>query len=849
MFWQFNHQSSAQMETVLAKEDLTLSEILNQENILQELKSPNTKLIEFITRSDILDELISLIIEEPSKELDEQERYKMSNIACEVLTTDLPRLNESLSDLSLLTKLYSFLEQDPPLNPLLASFFSRTLSLLICRKSDQNWYSYQFTCLSVLDFLKSKGDSLTLLLKHLGTSAIMDLTLKLITQVEGEGMQRNLVDWLASEKLIENLIDLFHPSVESDRHNNAAQLLCDTIKKFGESDSTIKETSNPESILNTIQSVETIQKLLRTMLESEPICESTVIGGISVLLALLEPPSVDNGRRHPYSNDDSNANAADVNKVPSPAVSSIILTIIPFLPKLHDLLINPPKKPPLRLTCGVIDPPLGNTRLTVIMLISALISTNTPEVNEKLDELNTIQVILDLFLRYMWNNFLHSQVEKSFVSIMNCANVDSNEKNPLLSSLFVKCRLLQRIMEAWEENKNEQSNGGKRKGYMGHLINISNAIVTGESGKLGQFLKDHVDEEIIQKWKEFVVESLTPVNEVQLCFLGGSHPSHTPPKDECEFSDPFNAEDVLEKNDWLKASKELTDAFPLSKIDGEDDLSIPRDEERRMLFEQMCSNRKLSAGMDDLNAKDNWESQDNNLDITLEEEEIEDWEDYPMSSDEDDEKPGKKKIGNMWSGTITDSNDPWSKVESENGNNSDGWANFDRAFSEQCSTLNNSVDIEIETPPTTTGGEEPVTQVKPLEESSASVDKSEDPVSEVHNDVQAVPQIQSSEEKSHQEVKNEDAKHPVEDQNSTVGDIPIELDAESDNNANIKSLTSEEPNEELYFRICTTKNKANERSDEVPKIVENTQITNPSDNSSAVTREEIAKTAAPPDPV
>lgn len=53
---------------------------------------------------------------------------------------------------------------------------------------DQNLYSYQFTCLKVLEFLKLKEDSISLLLKHLGTSAIMDLILKLVTKIEGSDL-------------------------------------------------------------------------------------------------------------------------------------------------------------------------------------------------------------------------------------------------------------------------------------------------------------------------------------------------------------------------------------------------------------------------------------------------------------------------------------------------------------------------------------------------------------------------------------------------------------------------------------------------------------------------------------
>jgi hypothetical protein len=60
--------------------------------------------------------------------------------------------------------------------------------------SPQNWYSYQFTCFQVLEFLKSKENCISLLLKHLGTSAIMDLMLKLITHVEGVEMRQNILN-------------------------------------------------------------------------------------------------------------------------------------------------------------------------------------------------------------------------------------------------------------------------------------------------------------------------------------------------------------------------------------------------------------------------------------------------------------------------------------------------------------------------------------------------------------------------------------------------------------------------------------------------------------------------------
>lgn len=89
-------------------------------------------------KPEVLSELVTLITTEPEGDIPEQERYKHSNIACELLTTDIPSLTENLAkDCALLSKLYSFLEMEPPLNPLLASFFSRTMGVLVVRRSEQ----------------------------------------------------------------------------------------------------------------------------------------------------------------------------------------------------------------------------------------------------------------------------------------------------------------------------------------------------------------------------------------------------------------------------------------------------------------------------------------------------------------------------------------------------------------------------------------------------------------------------------------------------------------------------------------------------------------------------------------
>ena len=56
----------------------------------------------------------------------------------EIMMCEVPQISSAISqDETLLEKLFSFMESESPLNPLLASFFTKAVGNILTRKSEQ----------------------------------------------------------------------------------------------------------------------------------------------------------------------------------------------------------------------------------------------------------------------------------------------------------------------------------------------------------------------------------------------------------------------------------------------------------------------------------------------------------------------------------------------------------------------------------------------------------------------------------------------------------------------------------------------------------------------------------------
>ena len=226
MFWRFGgYANISTIDTVLDKPDVSLEEVLDESDLIQELKQHNTKLIEYLRNEDVLQRLLEYVVappivgpedddddeedEEPeppkktfspvrslslgrsketkSKRQEEREewdnkektRQKYAYVACEVLSSETWSIIEALMENQAhLRKFWDFLKQEPALDPVTAGYFTKINETLLNKKTEE-----------MLEFVKSIDGIVSAMLQHVDCPMIMDLLLKIISVEKAEGGQ------------------------------------------------------------------------------------------------------------------------------------------------------------------------------------------------------------------------------------------------------------------------------------------------------------------------------------------------------------------------------------------------------------------------------------------------------------------------------------------------------------------------------------------------------------------------------------------------------------------------------------------------------------------------------------
>ena len=134
----------------------------------------------------------------------------------------------------------------------------------------------------------------------------------------------------------------------------------------------------------------------------------------------------------------------------------------------------------------------------------------------------------DLFFNYPHNNFLHTQVENSIKYILdnnefydsaidllkvNHFPKDEESVNSLINQLFTECKIIERILKAWNEYYSETECPNPKPGYMGHIIKIANHIVKSKHLAIVKQNLEKLPSETLQDWNNLVEVRLAAINK------------------------------------------------------------------------------------------------------------------------------------------------------------------------------------------------------------------------------------------------------------------------------------------------------------------------------------------------
>lgn len=302
-------------DTVAVSE--TLTKLLEEGDLLQELMSNNSQLLEFLRNDLVINMLVDLLISEnaplpnieesldklkleeekteaESEKLDEEDqdsfteaseeasdpedppeeegaqtpeltetkRTRHAALALEILSADVWSLTDTVMEsTSNLNKLWSILELEAPLSINLATYFMKIMEHLLDMK-----------CEEMISYLIDNQPTLVeKFMKHLANPPLMDFLLKLISTDKPDN-STGIIDFLQEQSLISFLIDALDVSDSADqevslvRQSSAADFLKALITISANS-TTDNSTIGPNELTRELVSKPMMTRLCDTMLK------------------------------------------------------------------------------------------------------------------------------------------------------------------------------------------------------------------------------------------------------------------------------------------------------------------------------------------------------------------------------------------------------------------------------------------------------------------------------------------------------------------------------------------------------------------------------------------------------
>ncbi len=347
--------------------------------------------------------------------------------------------------------LFGLLDTPAPLGSKVAGYFGRVVGALLVRKNAE-----------MLLYFQQEGDQLLeKLVGHVDTTSVADVVKRMV----GADDQNSVIpspamsQWLAETPLVDLLLSRLGPSHSSEAQANAADILSATAN------------AQPSPLAVKLAEQSCVATLIEHALAPG---QRVLVPALDVCISLLEPRRQMLGDAAMPSISDSTQ--LESQRAKNEAATAIVRHLQPLVKMLS---LEEGRENSLECPYGVLQPPLGRSRLKIIELVAVLVRSGCYSTEEPIIQSSAVLKCLQLFEHFPFNNMLHHCVASMIVACL------SSSSDAMLRHLFEDCSLLDWIVQLPRTVVPspvpglENEAAGKsplRAGYMGHVTQVAGAL-------------------------------------------------------------------------------------------------------------------------------------------------------------------------------------------------------------------------------------------------------------------------------------------------------------------------------------------------------------------------------------
>lgn len=480
---------------ILDKETYTLEELLQEDDLLQEVKSKNERLLAFLQTEETVETLVDYIVTAADDDAEDFRKFKYPYMACELFCCEVQKVLDILvegQDGKFLSMLFSLLDNEAPLDHYLAGYFEKILEMLFRRMT-----------IPVMMYLNDGGvPLLQKFLNHIENYSVMQIVQRVMLphipfsmdDVEVMSPEEKLnyqCNWSFQKETCHLLCSRMLTGDSYDIPSHISDLLI-TVLQLSPHDSLFLTHLCEPRCLDDLLKFSFQDYTERTSVTDLPSVESSLsLASISVLESLISRLCE---TMNPFEGGEEKEVLDDVQKTMAligECVDKVSSALIEYVPKFAAQL----KAYTETDVCGTFQSQsqcsyrrLGQRGLQLVKLVEAIVRLANDHIDSALCVSGALKACVDLMFHFELNSLLHLSVQRIILIL-----IEGGATEGTIHCLLVDCGLLRHIIdiisnesasassegneEAAQEKRAKSLIAGSRRPVVGHVVSIAQSIV------------------------------------------------------------------------------------------------------------------------------------------------------------------------------------------------------------------------------------------------------------------------------------------------------------------------------------------------------------------------------------